>query len=97
MARRLVTHRCAERAQQGARGHVSVVQFGGPRRDELHPNAALATLDDERTPVEPYAVGEARQQRAHRSKNASAGQVCAGISSQRAPVDQHGYRSSRWE
>lgn len=92
-----VVHGCPERSQHRSGRHVGGVKLTARRRQQPNSYASIAALDDERVVLQPEPVRQAGQQRRDRREDPAAGQVRTRVADERTPVDQHGYRSSRWE
>lgn len=67
------------------------------RRGDPNADAHAATLDHQAIAHGPHAVGEVREQRAHRRINPPGHHVRANVFGERAAVDDDAYRSTRWE
>jgi hypothetical protein len=92
-----VLHGRPERSQHRSGRHVGSVELTARRRHQPNSYAPIAALDDERVALQPEPVRQAGQQRRDRREDPPAGQIRARVTDERTPVDQHGYRSSRWE
>jgi hypothetical protein len=93
----LVMHRSAERAKCGSSWNVRGVETLGNVGGDPNAHGSSVAFDDERVAIKPKPVGQARDQRRDRGKDASAGDVGAYVRGERATVENDGDRGPRWE
>jgi len=96
MRRGIVVRRNAQLSQNRPSRDVGAVKRRLPCGDR-YAHAAIATLHDERISLEPESIGELRQERIDRRKDAAIREVGTRVRAQRAPVDDDGNGWSRWE
>lgn len=97
MCNGIVTNRNTQRAQHRSGRHVQGVERGRYVARKRDAHAPPVPFDDEIVSLEPDAAGKTREQRIDGRKDPSGTYVGVRVRGQRAPVDDQGDRSFRWE
>jgi hypothetical protein len=87
MILRLEIQRSAKRAKHRPYRDVRTVELIGHGSLHRHPNAPRAALDDQRSVLDPYTVGQTHQERIGRRKDAAVPDVRLDVTPQRPAVE----------
>lgn len=90
-------HRCTERSKHRSGRDVYRVELIIGPRSESNAHSPIAAFDHEYVAFQPEPVGQTGEQWRDRREDPASRQVRASVADERASVDQHGYRWSRWE